>query len=134
MAEKGESSRLLKVQTHVIKGGGRDIPNDSKSQHLDKQNDTADRYIIENDSTSANNVSARLLDIVWYFIELNPLPDDKILDWSKLKQIADDTLSALGGYLDCSHLTVLKNIYITEIYMKLEALQRLYRSTGLIFL
>ena len=24
----------------------------------------------------------------------NPLPDDKILDWSKLKQIADDILSA----------------------------------------
>ena len=23
---------------------------------------------------------------------LNPLPDDKILDWSKLKQIADDIL------------------------------------------
>ena len=95
MAEKGESSRLLKVQTHVIKGGGRDIPNDSKSQHLDKQNDTADRYIIENDSTSANNVSARLLDIVWYFIELK------------------------GGFLDFSHLTrVKKYIYITKIYMK----------------
>ena len=26
------------------------------------------------------------------FLDLNPLPDDKILDWSKLKQIADDTL------------------------------------------
>ena len=24
---------------------------------------------------------------------LNPLPDDKILDWSKLKQIADDILT-----------------------------------------
>ena len=23
---------------------------------------------------------------------LNPLPDEKILDWSKLKEIADDTL------------------------------------------
>ena len=25
-----------------------------------------------------------------YLILLNPLPDDKILDWSKLKQISDD--------------------------------------------
>ena len=25
-------------------------------------------------------------------LTLNPLPDDKILDWSKLKQIADDIL------------------------------------------
>ena len=24
--------------------------------------------------------------------DYNPLPDDKILDWSKLKQIADDTV------------------------------------------
>ena len=23
-----------------------------------------------------------------------------------------------GGYLDCSHLTELENIYLTEIYMK----------------
>ena len=26
---------------------------------------------------------------------LNPLPDDKILDWSHLKQIADDTLKCI---------------------------------------
>ena len=26
------------------------------------------------------------------FRALNPLPDDKILDWSKLKQVADDIL------------------------------------------
>ena len=26
----------------------------------------------------------------------NPLPDSKILDWSNLKQIADDILSALN--------------------------------------
>ena len=25
----------------------------------------------------------------------NPLPDDKILDWSKLKQIADDILKCI---------------------------------------
>ena len=24
------------------------------------------------------------------FLDFNPLPDDKILDWSKLKQFADD--------------------------------------------
>ena len=26
---------------------------------------------------------------------INPLPDDKILDWSKLKQIADDILNCI---------------------------------------
>ena len=26
---------------------------------------------------------------------INPLPDDKILDWSKLKQIADDILKRI---------------------------------------
>ena len=26
---------------------------------------------------------------------VNPLPDDKILDWSKLKQIADDILKCI---------------------------------------
>ena len=31
--------------------------------------------------------------IVWY--RVNPLPDDKILDWSKLKQIADDILKCI---------------------------------------
>ena len=25
----------------------------------------------------------------------NPIPDDKILDWSKLKQIADDILKCI---------------------------------------
>ena len=28
-----------------------------------------------------------------YTISINPLPDNKILDWSKLKQIADDILN-----------------------------------------
>ena len=28
-------------------------------------------------------------------ILINPLPDDKILDWSKLKQIADDILKCI---------------------------------------
>ena len=27
--------------------------------------------------------------------KINPLPDDKILDWSKLKQIADDILKCI---------------------------------------
>ena len=33
-----------------------------------------------------------------YIVEtqsFNPLPDDKILDWSKLKQIADDILKCI---------------------------------------
>ena len=29
------------------------------------------------------------------FNPINPLPDDKILDWSKLKQIADDILNCI---------------------------------------
>ena len=29
------------------------------------------------------------------FIHFNPLPDDKILDWFKLKQIADETLKCI---------------------------------------
>ena len=35
---------------------------------------------------------------VWSYagmILLNPLPDNKILDWSKLKQIADDILKCI---------------------------------------
>ena len=28
-------------------------------------------------------------------LTVNPLPDDKILDWSKLKQIADDILKCI---------------------------------------
>ena len=31
--------------------------------------------------------------IVWYRVNL--LPDDKILDWSKLKQIADNILKCI---------------------------------------
>ena len=27
--------------------------------------------------------------------QINPLPDDKILDWSKLKQIADNILKCI---------------------------------------
>ena len=30
-----------------------------------------------------------------YFFSLNPLPNDKILDWSKLKQIADSVLKCI---------------------------------------
>ena len=40
----------------------------------------------------------------------------KNLGQSKLKANADDIVK--GGYLDFSHLTELKNIYITKIYMK----------------
>ena len=29
------------------------------------------------------------------FFQLNPLPDNKILDWSKLKQIADGILKCI---------------------------------------
>ena len=29
---------------------------------------------------------------MYIHVQINPLPDDKILDWSKLKQIADDIL------------------------------------------
>ena len=32
--------------------------------------------------------------LVWVTCILNPLPDNKILDWSKLKEIADDIQSA----------------------------------------
>ena len=28
-------------------------------------------------------------------VSINPLPDNKILDWSKLKQIADDILKCI---------------------------------------
>ena len=30
-----------------------------------------------------------------FYIMINPLPGDKILDWSKLKQIADDILKCI---------------------------------------
>ena len=33
-------------------------------------------------------------------------------------ELAKDYLCIKGGYLDFPHLTKLKNIYITEIYMK----------------
>ena len=29
------------------------------------------------------------------FVPFNPLPDDKILDWPRLKQIADDILKCI---------------------------------------
>ena len=32
-----------------------------------------------------------------YIAILNPLPDDKILEWSKLKQIADDILKCISN-------------------------------------
>ena len=31
---------------------------------------------------------------VWVHCHFNPLPDDKISDWSKLKQLADDILKS----------------------------------------
>ena len=30
-------------------------------------------------------------------VTFNPLPDDKILDWSKLKQMADDILKCISN-------------------------------------
>ena len=33
--------------------------------------------------------------LVCVFFLFNPFPDDKILDWSKLKQIADDILKCI---------------------------------------
>ena len=39
-----------------------------------------------------------MMIVIWYGVEnimFNPLPDDKILDWSKLKQIADDILKCI---------------------------------------
>ena len=45
-----------------------------------------------------------------YFV--NPLPDDKILDWSKLKQIADDilTLYSIDTHFDTSTMEVFEKI------------------------
>ena len=42
---------------------------------------------------------------------LNPLPDDEILDWSKLKQIADNilTLYSIDTHFDAS-MTAFENI------------------------
>ena len=34
---------------------------------------------------------------------INPLPDDKILDWSKLKQIADNILKCITSNFSFSH-------------------------------
>ena len=34
-------------------------------------------------------------DITFLFFSLNPLPEDKILDLSKLKQISDDILNCI---------------------------------------
>ena len=33
--------------------------------------------------------------IIEDYCDINPLPDDKILDWSKFKQIADDILKCI---------------------------------------
>ena len=49
---------------------------------------------------------------MWEWV--NSLPSDKVLDYLKLKAVIDDKIHA----------------YVN----KLEALERLYRSTGLIFL
>ena len=35
-------------------------------------------------------------------VMFNPLPDDKILDWSKLKQIADDILKCIKMKKKCN--------------------------------
>ena len=37
--------------------------------------------------------SVKYVDLVQS--EFNPFPDDKILDWSKLKQIADDIIKCI---------------------------------------
>ena len=44
---------------------------------------------------SEQNVSAvrKILILIW--VHINPLPDDKILDWSKLKQLPDDILKCI---------------------------------------
>ena len=34
----------------------------------------------------------KVIYILYHLYMINPLPDDKFLDWSKLKQIADDIL------------------------------------------
>ena len=43
------------------------------------------------------DAKARLYLNVWPLVtfEFNPLPDDKILDWSKFKQIADNILKCI---------------------------------------
>ena len=58
-----------------------------QAHHIPKM--TADR---PNDSKVFN--SAPNNKMLGFFI-FNPLPDDKILDWSKLKKIADDILKCI---------------------------------------
>ena len=38
-----------------------------------------------------------ILPLLGTMLLFNPLPDDKILDWSKLKQITDDILSKISA-------------------------------------
>ena len=55
---------------------------------------------------------------------LNPLPDNRILDWSKLKQIADD-ISAIKGRKHCEKksncllqvISPFLTIFSTAIYL-----------------
>ena len=60
-----------------------------------------DRYISKVSLSTTHNLAHSLKvsvvhvtisheDIIDYICMFNPLPDDKILDWSKLKQIADN--------------------------------------------
>ena len=41
---------------------------------------------------ACGSVNEQLSSLPYLFHLFNPLPDDEILDWSKLKQIADDIL------------------------------------------
>ena len=52
----------------------------------------ADHLVIERLQCITNLETIEQSPVKW---ELNPLPDDKILDWSKLKQIADDILKCI---------------------------------------
>ena len=42
--------------------------------------------------------------LLWLGFTLNPLPDDKILDWSKLKQSADNNFEFDGNSKNFSKL------------------------------
>ena len=49
--------------------------------------------------SKSEKISAFRKDLKYYLYyqntRLNPLPDNKILDWSKLKQIADEILKCI---------------------------------------
>ena len=41
------------------------------------------------------------LNLTFCFSQVNPLPDNNILDWSKLKQIADNILNTFKMKIKC---------------------------------